>query len=97
MDRLRIPNLSLMSCDITLDLDSYSKHWTYYSPGGIDLLNTYIGTYATNADTGELGILLAEEWISYTDINNYVFSPDPQISDTLSNQLIYRHLKEYLH
>lgn len=73
-------NLSLMSCDITLDLDSYSKHWTYYSPGGIDLLNTYIGTYATNADTGELGILLAEEWISYTDINNYVFSPDPQIS-----------------
>jgi hypothetical protein len=79
-------NLTTLTCDITLILDGNNKHWTYFAPGfdripgGVDLLNTYIGTYATNSDTGELGILLAEEWISLTNIDNYVFSPDSQVS-----------------
>ena len=73
-------NLTYLSCDITLTLDGNNKYWTYYAPGGVDVLNTYLGTYATNSDTGELGILLAEEWISLTGIDNYVFSPDPQVA-----------------
>jgi len=73
-------NLTYLSCDITLTLDGNSEHWTYYAPGGVDVLNTYLGTYATNSDTGELGILLAEEWITFTNIDNYVFSPDSQIA-----------------
>lgn len=78
--KITYSNRSLISCDITLDLDGNSKFWTYYSPGAIDLLSTYIGTYAKNADTGEFGILLAEKWITFTNIENYVFSPDPQIA-----------------
>jgi len=73
-------NLTYISCDISLTLDGNEKYWKYYAPGGVDVLNTYIGTYATNSDTGELGILLAEEWISLTGIDNYVFSPDPQVA-----------------
>ncbi len=74
-------NLTAISCDITLILDGNTKYWRYYAPGGVDVLNTYLGTYATNTDTGELGILLAEEWLSLTGIDNYVFSPDSQVAN----------------
>lgn len=73
-------NLTAISCDITLLLDGNEKYWTYYAPGGIDILNHYLETYAKNADTGEYGIILMEQWVSFTNIENYVFSPDIYIA-----------------
>ena len=69
----------LFTADFSIGLDGNTKDWS-----ALDnfLAKAYISTYATNQDTNTDGILLYESWLTnLANLQNYVFSPDPYISN----------------